>query len=104
VTVSIACDRTHDLVGRDHVHVRAEGGGASTGRTVELKKGESQDLRLSVKELFGSAGAITSGSTVTVEVSHMDGPGGKADFRVPFSGSSTFAVGTGSYIATVALA
>jgi hypothetical protein len=104
VNVSVACAKTNDLVGRDQVHVRAEGsGGGSAGRTVKLKEGESQELSLSIKELFGSAAAITAGSTIKVEVSHMDGPEGTAAFGVPLSGSKQMGVGSGSYTATLSV-
>jgi hypothetical protein len=104
VAISVTCDKTHDLVGRDHVHVRAEGAGASAGRTVHLKEREPQELSLSIKEMFGSAGAITAGSTVLVEVSHMDGPEGQATFGMPLSGAKKLTVGDGTYTATLAVA
>jgi hypothetical protein len=99
VSVTFTCDSKHNSVMSDKVHVRAEGagGGGSSGVTADLGKGESQVINLSIKELFGSAGAITAGSTLTAEISHMDGPEGSTTIGPPFSSSKTFAVGDGSY-------
>jgi hypothetical protein len=102
--IDVACESTNDLIGRDSVHVRAEGsGGGSTGRTVKLKEGESQSLSLGMKELFGSAGGIEAGARITVQVAHHDGPEGSAEFKLPFSGKKTMAVGSGRYSATLSL-
>jgi hypothetical protein len=104
VTIAFSCETTNDLIGRDHVHIHAEaGGGAHSGQSVQLKKGESASLSMSIKELFGSAGAIAAGSMISVSVSHQDGPEGQAVIGVPFSGSKTMAVGSGSYTATASL-
>ena len=104
-SVKVECETTKDLVGRDHVHIRAEGGnsGASAGKTVKLKKGESDTIGLTMKELFGSAGGISSGAKLKVEVQHLDGPEGSAEFGAPFAGSKKIAVDSGSYTATVSL-
>jgi hypothetical protein len=105
VSVSFTCDSKHNSVMSDKVHVRAEGsgGGGHSGVTAELGKGESQVINLSIRELFGSAGAITAGSTIAVEVSHMDGPEGSATFGPAFNSSKTFAVGDGSYTVTTSV-
>jgi hypothetical protein len=105
VSVTFTCDSKHNAVMSDKVHVRAEGGGggASSGVTAELGKGESQVINVSIKELFGSAGAITAGSSITAEVSHVDGPAGTATFGPGFSSSKTFAVGDGSYTVTTSV-
>jgi len=58
---------------------------------------------MSIRELFGSAGAISAGSALAVQVSHMDGPEGSATNGPAFSGSKTFAVGDGSYTVTTAV-
>jgi hypothetical protein len=99
VSVTFRCDSKHNAVMSDKVHVRAEGGGGggSSGVTVELGKGEAEVINLSFKELFGSAGAITAGSTVTAEISHVDGPEGSTTISAPFSSSKTLAIGDGSY-------
>jgi len=105
VAIAFTCETTDDLVGRDHVHIHAEGGGggASSGRSVELKRGESASLTMSIKELFGSAGAIGDGSTILVSVSHQDGAAGEATIGVPFAAAKTMAVGTGSYKAAASV-
>jgi hypothetical protein len=36
-------------------------------------------------------------------VAHQDGPEGSAEFKLPFSGKKTMAVGSGRYSATVSL-
>jgi hypothetical protein len=102
--IKVTCDTTNDLIGRDSVHVHAEGsGGAHTGRSTKLKKGESQDLSLSMKELFGSAGGIDGTARITVEVHHDDGPEGSAVYSMPFAGTKTMTVGDGSYTASISL-
>jgi hypothetical protein len=105
VSVTFTCDSKHNSVMSDKVHVRAEGGGGGghSGVSAELGKGESQVINLSIRELFGSAGAINAGSTITVEVSHQDGPEGTATIGPPFGGSKSFAVGDGSYTVTTAV-
>ena len=104
VSVSFTCDSKHNAVMSDKVHVRAEGGGGGdSGVTAELGKGETQVINLSIRELFGSAGAINAGSTIAVEVSHMDGPEGSATFGPAFNSSKTFAVGDGSYTVTTSV-
>jgi len=104
VRVNFTCASKHNAVRDDKVHVRAEGsGGGHSGITAELGKGESQVIDLSIRELFGSAGAISAGSSIAVEVSHTDGPEGSATVGPAFSGSKTFAVGDGSYTVTTSV-
>lgn len=55
------------------------------------------------EDLFGSAGAINAGSTVTAEISHMDGPEGNTTISAPFSSSKTLAIGDGSYTVTASV-
>jgi hypothetical protein len=98
VKVNFTCNSKHNSIMADKVHIRAEGsGGGYSSKTVELGKGDSDSVSVSIKELFGSAGAITEGSRVTVEVSHMDGPTGTESISPPFNGSRSFAVGDGNY-------
>jgi len=104
VSVMFTCDSKHNSVMSDKVHVRAEGsGGGHSGVTADLGKGESQVVNLTIRELFGSAGAINAGSTIDVEVGHTDGPEGSATIGPAFSSAKTFAVGDGSYTVTTSV-
>ena len=104
VSVNFTCNSKHNTIMSDKVHIRAEGsGGGYSAKTVELGKGDSDSVSVSIKELFGSAGAVTAGSRISVEVSHMDGPEGSASISVPFSGSKSFAVGDGNYTASASV-
>jgi hypothetical protein len=106
VNVTFRCDHKHNAVLSDKVHIRAEGGGGGgqSGVTVELGRGDSHAVNLSIRELFGSAGAITEGSTITAEISHMDGPEASTTITPPFNSSKTVALGDGSYTLTAAVA
>jgi hypothetical protein len=99
--IVVECQATNDTFGRDQVHVHAEGGGANTGRSAKLKEGESQSLSMTIAEAFGSAGALTEGSSIKIVVSHADGPEGSVDVRMPFSGGGAMSVGSGKYTAAV---
>jgi hypothetical protein len=105
VNLTFTCEHKHNAVMDDKVHIRAEGGGGggSMGKTVELGRGDSHALQLSIRELFGSAGAITDGSSITVEVQHTDGPEGSSTIKAPFSGSAALTVGDGSYKVSAAV-
>ena len=105
VNITFACESKHNLVTNDKVHIRAEGagGGGSMGRTVELGRGDSHALQISIKELFGSAAAISEGSTITAEVQHTDGPEGSTTVKAPFNSAATVTVGDGSYKITASV-
>jgi hypothetical protein len=105
VNVSFTCKHKHNSLMSDKVHIKAEGsGGGYSSKTVELGKDDSDSVSVSIKELFGSAGAITANSRITVDVSHMDGPEGTGTIGPPFGGSATMAVGDGSYVASASVA
>jgi hypothetical protein len=106
VNVTFACEHKHNAVMDDKVHIRAEGGGGggSMGRTVELGRGDTHALNIPIRDLFGSAAAITAGSTITVEISHMDGPEAGTSIGPAFNSSKTLAVGDGTYKVTASVA
>jgi hypothetical protein len=105
VNVNFTCEHKHNAVMDDKVHIRAEGGGGggSMGRTVELGRGDSHAIEIPIKDLFGSAAAITESSSITVEVQHTAGPEASTTFTTPFGGSKTLTVGDGSYKVTAAV-
>ncbi len=104
LAVTIHCDTTDGLIGKDELTATVSRGGTAIRNegVFHLNNGDDYAMKISWADAFGSAGALTPGQSLTVEL-RFKGAGYPGTIGFPFNGSASIAVKSGKYVAKASL-
>lgn len=103
IDIGVRCEKTDAWVGRDTVNVAVRSGGREHRQfaPMALNTDETEYVQVRFSSLFGSASAITSGTTVEVDLL-LGGETATSTQKYPFPGSSgPVALKSGRYVVTI---